>query len=80
MTKTIRVSDEYHEWLRTHNRDDETMEDTLRRVTGGPQPDSVAGLLTDDEAATAKAAAAELRSRDNGRLDAVRGAFGDEES
>jgi len=75
MVKTIRVSEEYHEWLKAHKRDDETMEETLRRMTRGPHPSEVAGLLTEAEAEDAKAAVEGLRGRDRDRLDAARAAF-----
>ncbi len=75
MVKTIRVSEEYHEWLRAHNRDDETMEETLRRLTRGPDPTAVAGLLTEGEAEEAKEAVDALHERDRTRLDAAREAF-----
>ena len=64
MVKTIRVSEEYHEWLTAHKEGDETMEETLRRMTRGPHPGDVAGLLTEDEADTAKEAVTDLRGRD----------------
>ena len=60
MVKTIRISKEYHEWLSAHKREDETMEETLRRMTRGPVPTDVAGLLSEDEAETAKDAAKRL--------------------
>ena len=60
MVKTIRVSEEYHEWLSAHKREDETMEETLHRMTRGPHPDDVAGLLTTDEAEEAKEAVKHL--------------------
>jgi hypothetical protein len=75
MVKTIRVSEEYHEWLRGHKRDDETMEETLRRMTRGPSPEDVAGLLSEDAAEEAKEAVSDLRGRDRGRFDAARDAF-----
>lgn len=75
MVKTIRVSEEYHAWLSAHKREDETMEETLRRMTRGPHPDDVAGLLSEAEAETAKQAVERLRGRDRGRLDAARSAF-----
>jgi predicted CopG family antitoxin len=80
MVKTIRVSEEYHEWLTAHKRDDETMEETLRRMTRGPNPDDVAGLLTAEEAEEAKEAIEGLRGRDRDRFDAATEAFerGDE--
>jgi len=77
MVKTIRVSEEYHEWLRAHKRSGETMEETLRRMTRGPHPDDVAGLLTEQEAADAKEAVDSLRERDRDRLDDARDAVDD---
>lgn len=79
MVKTIRVSEEYHEWLRAHNRHDETMEETLRRMTRGPHPDDVAGLLSESDAEEAKAAVDRLRGRDRDRLDAARETFADDQ-
>jgi hypothetical protein len=75
MVKTIRVSEEYHEWLTAHKEGDETMEETLRRMTRGPHPGDVAGLLTEDEADTAKTAVTDLRRRDRDRLNAAQAAF-----
>ena len=75
MVKTIRVSEEYHEWLSAHKEADETMEETLRRMTRGPHPSDVAGLLTDEEAEDAKEAVENLRGRDGDRFDAARRAF-----
>jgi len=75
MVKTIRVSEEYHRWLDAHKKEDETMEEALRRMTRGPHPDDVAGLLTEQEAKEAKAAVDRFRGRDRDRLDAARGAF-----
>ncbi|MEF8820617.1 MAG: hypothetical protein V5A82_13660 [Haloferacaceae archaeon] len=75
MVKTIRVSEEYHEWLSAHKESGETMEEALRRMTRGPHPDDVAGLLSEAEAAEAKVAVEDLRGRGRDRLDAARGAF-----
>ena len=80
MVKTIRVSEEYHEWLTAHKEADETMEETLRRMTRGPHPSDVAGLLTEEEAKDAKEAANRLRGRDRDRLDAARSAFESEDA
>jgi hypothetical protein len=77
MVKTIRVSEEYHAWLSAHKRGDETMEEALRRMTRGPAPDDVAGLLTDEEARDAKEAVDDLRGRDRDRFEAARDAFED---
>jgi hypothetical protein len=75
MVKTIRVSEEYHEWLSAHKEDDETMEETLRRMTRGPHPSDVAGILTEGEAEDAKEAVNRLRGGDRDRLAAARSAF-----
>lgn len=79
MAKTIRVSNEYHEWIKGHKREGETMEETLRRLTRGPHPSDVAGLLSSSEAEEAKAAVERLRGRDSSRLDRSRGAFSGDE-
>lgn len=78
MGKTIRVSDEFHGWVKAHKHADETMEETLRRLTRGPDPSEVAGLLSKDEATAAKEAVSELRSRETDRKDRARDAFDDE--
>lgn len=53
MSKTIRVSEEFHELVRAHNREGETMEETLRRLTRGPDPEVLAEVISggDDRAA-----------------------------
>jgi len=76
--KTIRVSEEYHEWLSAHKKESETMEETLRRMTRGPYPNDVAGLLTDDEATEAKEAVENLGDRDRSRFEVARNAFDSE--
>lgn len=75
MVKTIRVSEEYHEWLHAHKESGETMEETLRRMTRGPHPDDVAGLLSSEQADEVKEAVERLRGRDRDRLDAARTTF-----
>jgi len=49
MSKSVRVSEDFHEFVKSHNRDDETMEETLRRLIGGP-PREVAGILSSEMA------------------------------
>ncbi len=75
MTKTVRLSDEFHSWIKAHNEDGETMEETLRRLTRGPHPADVAGLLTDEEATAAKEAVEDLRRSDADRLQNAREVF-----
>ena len=79
MVKTIRVSEEYHQWLNAHKENGETMEETLRRMTRGPNPDDVAGLLSQTEAQEAKAAVDRLRGSDRTRLNAARSVFDETE-
>lgn len=50
MSKSVRISEEFHEFIASHNRDDETMEETLRRLVGGPHPEDVAGILSSETA------------------------------
>lgn len=52
MSKSMRISEEFHEYIASHKRDDETMEDTLRRLIGGPDPEDVAGILSSETAET----------------------------
>jgi hypothetical protein len=49
-SKSVRVSEEFHEFVKAHKRDDETMEETLRRLIGGPEPEEVAGILSSETA------------------------------
>lgn len=50
MSKSVRISEAFHEFVKAHKRDDETMEETLRRLIGGPHPDDVAGILSSETA------------------------------
>lgn len=68
MSKTIRVSKEFHELVRAHNREGETMEETLRRLTRGPDPDVLAGIITrGDEQAAGEMREAIEHKRESGR-------------
>lgn len=77
---TIRVSEEFREWVKAHKAADETMEETLRRLTRGPHPSEVAGVLTPGEAADLKAAVDGLREGDAERKRRARGAFEPDET
>lgn len=46
MGKTVRLSEAFHEYVEAHNRDGETMEDTLRRLIGGPHRVEAAGIFS----------------------------------
>jgi len=50
MSKSVRISEEFHEFVKAHKRDGETMEETLRRLIGGPHPEDVAGILSSETA------------------------------
>ncbi|QCJ47724.1 hypothetical protein [Haloprofundus sp. MHR1] len=73
MTKTIRVSEEFHELVSAHKGSDETMEETLRRMVGGPDPRVLAsmGLIDSDAdetvAETMREAIRDRRAANNGR-------------
>ena len=58
MVKTIRVSEEFHELVASHKREDETMEEALRRLVGGPSPEMLERALAGGD----RDAAAEMRS------------------
>jgi len=67
MGKTIRVSEDFHEVVRAHNLDDETMEETLRRLMGGPSPEVLADVVGGDDDVAAEMRDAIERKRDRGR-------------
>lgn len=50
MSKSVRISEEFHEFVTAHKREDETMEETLRRLIGGPNPEDVSGILSSETA------------------------------
>jgi hypothetical protein len=50
VSKSVRLSEAFHEYIKSHKRDDETMEETLRRLIGGPHPEDVAGVLSSETA------------------------------
>ena len=76
MSKSVRISEEFHEFITTHKKEDETMEETLRRLIGGPHPEDVAGILSTD---TAEAMRDQLANKDESDVDrkrALRERFG----
>jgi hypothetical protein len=64
MSKSVRISEEFHEFVTAHKRDDETMEETLRRLIGGPDPEDVAGILSSETAAEMRARLETKRAAD----------------
>lgn len=75
MAKMIRVPDEYHAWVKAHNREGETMFETLRRLTREPDPEALAGILASEEVEDARQAAERFGGRDEERLKRAREAF-----
>ncbi|WP_254522094.1 hypothetical protein [Natrinema caseinilyticum] len=75
MAKMIRVPDEYHAWVKAHNRDGETMFETLRRLTREPDPEALVGILSSEEVEAARQAAECFGGRDEERLKRAREAF-----
>lgn len=69
MVKTIRVPDEYHEWLSTHKRKEETMAEALRRLTRGPPP--AEAVLSETQADEMREAVERVREGDRDRLKRV---------
>jgi predicted CopG family antitoxin len=49
-TKTIRVSESLHARIKAHNREGETLSETLERLVGTPSLRELAGVLSDDDA------------------------------
>lgn len=78
MTKMIRVPDEYHAWVKAHKRDDETMFETLRRLTREPTPSELTGILSSEEVERAREAAEGFDERDVERFERAREAFDDD--
>jgi hypothetical protein len=66
--RRIRVSEDFYDWVDAHSREEETLGQTLRRLTRGPDPDELAGLLSTAEAERAKAAVENLRGRSSDRF------------
>lgn len=67
MTETIRVSEEFHDVLEAHRRDDETIEETIRRLVGGPHPDALASVIEPDAESADDLREAIERKRRDGR-------------
>jgi hypothetical protein len=51
-TKSIQVSEAFHSFVEAHKKEGETLGETLVRLTGGPRPEVVAGLVSEETADT----------------------------
>lgn len=63
-TKSIQVSETFHAYVKAHKKEGETMGEALVRLTGGPEPEAVAGLVSRETAEEMEDAITE-RSRSN---------------
>jgi hypothetical protein len=50
MSKPVQLSEGFHAFIEAHNREGETMEETLRRLVGGPHPEDIAAILSGETA------------------------------
>jgi hypothetical protein len=75
MSKSVRISEEFHEFVTAHKREDETMEETLRRLIGGPHPEDVAGILSSETAAAVRDRLENKRETDTREKDELRERF-----
>ncbi|MDS0300249.1 hypothetical protein NDI76_15995 [Halogeometricum sp. S1BR25-6] len=66
MAKNIRVDEEFHAYVESHNRDGETMGETLRRLTRGPDPNEIAGVLSEESADRMETAIEDLSGAEQG--------------
>ncbi|MDY6818199.1 MAG: hypothetical protein SVG88_06005 [Halobacteriales archaeon] len=76
MSKSVRISEEFHEFVKAHKREGETMEETLRRLIGGPHPEHVAGILSAETAAEMRSRLEQKRETDVDQKRDVRERFG----
>jgi hypothetical protein len=79
MAKSIQVSEEYHAYVKAHNREGETMEETLRRLSRMPDPREFGDLFSSGEVDEIEAAIEELNQQRSERLRDVREAFTENE-
>jgi predicted CopG family antitoxin len=63
MSKSIRLSEEAHERLAAHKRDDETFSEVVLRLAGERSLLELAGILSDEEADALRDAIDERRER-----------------
>lgn len=59
MSKSVSISKHLHEFIKAHKQDDETMDEPIRRLIGGPHSEAVAGILSEETADTMRKRRAE---------------------
>ena len=76
-TKSIQVSETFHAYVKAHKKEGETMGEALVRLTGGPEPEAVASLVSEETAEAMEEAIDErARSKTTSRKHVV-GQFGE---
>jgi predicted CopG family antitoxin len=71
MSKSIRLSEDAYERLAAHKREDETFSDVVLRLAGERSLMEIAGILTDEEADSMRAAVKERRAHRRRELENV---------
>ncbi|MBX0286663.1 antitoxin VapB family protein [Haloarcula salinisoli] len=77
MSKSIRLSEDAYERLAAHKRDDETFSEVVLRLAGERSLLELAGILSDEEAESLRAAVDERRDRRGGELEGIAGEIED---
>ena len=75
----FQVFEVYHAHVKAHNRDGETVEETLRRLSRMPDPHEFAGPFAPEEVDRIESAIEEPNERESERLRTVLETFGAEE-
>lgn len=76
-TETIRLDEDVYRNIQAHNRDDETLSETVERLIGGPHPAETIKELSGVDADAVEAALEDLDERSKRGLRARASAFTD---
>ncbi len=67
---TMKVPVWFNDWITEHTRDDETNFVAMRRVMGGPEPETAAGIISEESAMSMREAIERKRGADvDGKTD-----------
>ena len=77
MSKSIRLSEDAYDRLAAHKGDDETFSEVVLRLAGERSLLELAGILSDDEAASLRDAVDERRERRGRELEGIAGELED---
>lgn len=71
-SKSIQVPERFHAYVKANRREGETMGEALIRMTGGPDPEAVASLVSEETAEEMRAVLDERnRTKTDSRGDTV---------